>query len=118
MKILKTYKRLVIVTFDLIKTPNDGPKVARLNFARKTFWAIFSVFSGLISASIFFIVAAQTFTEYSETFFPWGATFTAFFGALFQIYYSGARTFELIDRIEGLIAERKFRFSFEFRLKS
>lgn len=67
MKILKTYKRLVIVTFNLMKSVDNGEKVARLRFTRKMFWGIFSVLSGLTSASIYSIATAKTFTEYSET---------------------------------------------------
>lgn len=54
------------------------------------------------------------FSSAHFSFFPWGATFTAFFGAIFQIYYSGAKTFELIDRIEYLIEKRKHRIPFVY----
>lgn len=107
MKILNTYQKLTIATFN-VSSQDDDLQLARLNFTWKLFSAIFSVFAGFCAASVFFICADTTFQEYSETFFPWGAVLTAFLGAIFQIFYSGARTFRFIDSIQRVLEKRMY----------
>lgn len=108
MKILKTYKKLAIVIFKLhVTSADDGQKSARLNRTSKLFWALVCVCGALISSTIYLICYAKTFRIISETFFPFGALFVALAGGFFQISFSGASTFKLIDRIEDLIEKRE-----------
>ena len=105
MEILKTFKRMTIISFKLESDENDRIST-QIQFTWKMVFAMFTIFQNIILTTIFLIYIAQTFTDYSETFFPWGAAIEAFVRCILLILINGENTFQLIDRIEGVINKR------------
>ena len=105
MKILKTFKQMTIISFKFESNEN-GQNLTRIQWTWQMIFAIYAIFQGIFLSTIFLICTAQTFTDYSETFFPWGAVIIAFIRCILQIYINGEKNLQLIDRIEGVIDKR------------
>lgn len=112
LKILETYKQKAMIPFDSTESriaftlENNRSGGVRMNVSWKLLLAITCGILYLYSLICFLCFEANTFVEFSDTFYPIATIFVGFFSCTHQIIVR-SKSIQLIDNFEMMIEKRK-----------
>lgn len=112
LKILDTYKRTAMIPFDSIESriaftfKHDLSKLIEIDVSWRILIAIVIINVCLCLWICFLFFEANTFVEYSDTFFPIATILIGFSSCILQVI-ARSKVIELIYNFEMVIEERK-----------
>lgn len=105
MKVLQTFQKTLsfVVTRD---APHETSRIQKFISAFNYLWVGSFFLFGMLFMVLFLLLEAQTFQDYSETFYP---LFTLLIDSCIISIYLSRKTkiFALIDELENIIEQRK-----------